>query len=254
MNHPLVSVIIPTYNREKYIARAIDSVKKQIYENIEIIVINDGSTDNTKEVLKKYKDDITLLYHRTNKGSSFARNKGLKKAQGDYIAFLDSDDYWTANKVGSQVSHLHNNPDILVCHTNWNIMVNDKISQPKIKEYNDGYIFNTMLQYCAMLPSTTMIHKDVIKNIGYINTKFVLGDIYHYLIKITSKYNVIYDHRKMAVKEDFTDNQLSKKLSPVDRGLLVLNDLKDNSLFTQEQKTLIHRRIEELNKIKSRTR
>lgn len=108
---PKVSVVIPTYNRAKYICEAIDSVLAQTYKDHEIIVIDDGSTDNTKELLNKYETKIKYIYQE-NKGISAARNAGIKVAKGEYIAFLDSDDLWLSEKLKVQVKALEENKEI----------------------------------------------------------------------------------------------------------------------------------------------
>ena len=101
---PLVSVVIPTYNRADLIMRAINSVRSQSYSNIEIIAIDDCSPDNTAEVVQGIKDDrLTYYRHNTNQGGSAARNTGIEKAKGEYIAFLDSDDVWLPQKLALQL-------------------------------------------------------------------------------------------------------------------------------------------------------
>ncbi len=105
MNTPLVSVVMPAYNAAKYIDRAIDSVLSQNDIDLELIIINDGSKDNTLEMLEPYKqyDNITILDNEQNLGVSATRNKGIAIAKGKYIAFLDTDDWWTADKLKRQV-------------------------------------------------------------------------------------------------------------------------------------------------------
>lgn len=112
---PQVSVIIPTYNRANFVTAAIDSVLAQSYTDYEIIVIDDGSTDNTKEVLQPYRDKIHYIY-QPNKGVSAARNTGIKEAQGDWIAFLDSDDRWHCEKLSIQMEFVKEN-NLKVCFT-----------------------------------------------------------------------------------------------------------------------------------------
>jgi glycosyltransferase involved in cell wall biosynthesis len=104
-------VIIPSYNTAKYISHTIDSVLGQTYKDYEIIVVDDGSTDNTKEVLKPYMDQIKYMYQK-NRGRAGARNTGIKAARGKYIAFLDSDDLWTSEKLEKQVNILAKNKNI----------------------------------------------------------------------------------------------------------------------------------------------
>jgi glycosyltransferase involved in cell wall biosynthesis len=103
----LITVIIPTYNRDDTIKRAIDSVLNQTYKNLELIIVDDGSTDNTKDVIKKYLKDKRIRYfYKQNKGVSSARNLGIKKANGEYIAFLDSDDEFEKNKLKVQLEKM----------------------------------------------------------------------------------------------------------------------------------------------------
>ncbi len=109
MNLPLVSVIIPCYNRERYLAEAIESVLEQTHPNIELIVIDDGSSDRSGEIAQSY----PLKYHyQTNGGISAARNAGIAVANGEFLAFLDSDDIWVQDKLAKQMAAFDTNPDI----------------------------------------------------------------------------------------------------------------------------------------------
>lgn len=111
MTNAIVSVIIPVYNGEKYLAAAIENVHKQDYHPLEIIVVDDGSTDGTAEVAAQFKDSIRYIY-QSNSGPAAARNRGIKIAKGDVIAFLDSDDLWSDDKLKLQVSYLADNPAV----------------------------------------------------------------------------------------------------------------------------------------------
>ncbi|MBM3703409.1 MAG: glycosyltransferase family 2 protein, partial [Actinobacteria bacterium] len=121
---PLVSVIIPTYNRDKYITLAIDSVLNQTFKDYEIIVIDDGSTDNTQIVLKPYRDKIIYIYQK-NSGVSAARNAGIRIAKGEWLAFLDSDDEWQPTYLTSQMSRVKEIPEAVMHVTNSIMMEND---------------------------------------------------------------------------------------------------------------------------------
>lgn len=111
MRTPLVSVIIATHNRAGFVVQAVESVLNQTYANIETILVDDGSTDNTREVLRKYQDKIHYYYQERSERSR-ARNEGFKRSKGDYIAFLDSDDLWLPTKIESQVQLLNEKPDV----------------------------------------------------------------------------------------------------------------------------------------------
>ena len=112
---PKVSVIIPTYNRAEYLPDAIDSVLAQTFRDFEVIIIDDGSTDNTREIIEKYikrYPQIIRPFYQMNSGASVARNKGIEEARGEYIAFLDSDDVWLSKKLERQVSVLERDKKI----------------------------------------------------------------------------------------------------------------------------------------------
>lgn len=109
-----ISVIIPNYNYGRYIDHAIQSVLNQTYTNLELIVVNNGSTDNSLEVLEKYRNEI-LLIDQTNLGQSGARNSGLSRAKGDLVAFLDADDFWEPNKLESQISLVTDSTKLVYC-------------------------------------------------------------------------------------------------------------------------------------------
>ena len=119
VNIPTISVILPTHNRGHSIARAIQSVLDQTYSNLELIVVDDGSTDNTEEIVNAYKDRrIRYIRHEVNRGAGAARNTGLKLSRGAFIAFQDSDDEWLPEKLQKQIDvYLHATPDIGVVYT-----------------------------------------------------------------------------------------------------------------------------------------
>ena len=109
-----ISVIIPNYNYARYLDQAIQSVLKQTYNNLELIVVNNGSTDNSLKVLGKYENEIILI-DQANLGQSGARNSGLSRAQGELIAFLDADDFWEPNKLESQIQLVNDSTQLVYC-------------------------------------------------------------------------------------------------------------------------------------------
>ncbi len=129
--NPLISVMMPTYNNAKYIKQAIESIYAQNYDNIEIIVVDDGSTDNTKEIVQQYKD--IKYFYIEHKGIPFARNLVLEKSKGEYIAVLDSDDYWLPNKLNTQIQYFKDHPDCEIVFTKYkNIVDNEQIKKDRI--------------------------------------------------------------------------------------------------------------------------
>src|SRR6056297_1237246 len=132
---PKISVVIPTYNRAKFITTAINSVLDQTYRDFEIIVVDDGSTDQTQEKLESYGGRITNHSYTPNRGVSYARNRGIELARGEYIAFLDSDDYWKPEKLQKQFEFFQLHPDYSVVATQSLIhLIDDNLNTLKYKE------------------------------------------------------------------------------------------------------------------------
>lgn len=113
-----VSIIIPTYNSSQFLAAAIDSVFAQTFNDFEVLVIDDGSTDNTSETIKQYRDSIRYIWQE-NSGVSVARNNGIKESKGRYVAFLDADDTWFPNKLERQIAEMKQNPERKVCYSDF---------------------------------------------------------------------------------------------------------------------------------------
>ena len=135
MTMPKVSVIIPTYNAARWIGETIDSVQSQTYKNYEIIVIDDGSVDSTREVLEKYIKNINYIY-QDNKGVSSARNHGIKISAGEYIAFLDNDDIWLPDKLSLQIQVLESQKNIAMIFTDGELFDEYRVTKRRIISNN----------------------------------------------------------------------------------------------------------------------
>lgn len=135
-NSVLVSVIIPAYNAEEYISRAIDSVLHQTHKNIEVIVVNDGSQDNTERIVKSYGNNKIRYYYQENQGVALARNYGIEKSKGNYIGFLDADDYVLPNMYATLINDIQkNDSDIAMCNI---FLENDQNTRVKILRLNNN--------------------------------------------------------------------------------------------------------------------
>ncbi|MCE5195436.1 MAG: glycosyltransferase family 2 protein [Nitrospiraceae bacterium] len=166
---PLISVIIPVYNGERYIVEAIESVITQKYKNIEIIVINDGSTDRTEEILNSYKN-VKHLY-QSKQGAPSARNTGIKFSTGELIAFLDADDLWTKDKLEIQTSIFKTLPDL--------DMVFGHVKQfysPELKASQRERIYMIADSMPGYLPGTMLVKKRSFFRVGLFNSKFKIGE------------------------------------------------------------------------------
>ena len=160
-----VSVIIPTYNSEKYIKECINSVINQTYKNLEIIVIDDKSTDKTLEVIKTIKDKrIKVITLSKNKGVSNARNIGIKKSTGDYISFIDSDDYWIKEKISKQISFMEKN-DYTFIYSSYIYLNENKKHIAKVPK---------KLNYKQALKNTAIFTSTVMFNMKYLSKNDIL--------------------------------------------------------------------------------
>ena len=168
---PLVSVIIPAYNASEWIAETVESVLKQEYQNFEIIVVDDGSTDNTEKIVTSFGPKINY-YYKKNGGQSSARNFGIKNAKGKYIAFLDSDDLWFKQKLRLQVDLLEKN-NFKWAYTDgiaFDNSTNEILFRfnNKSKQY-EGDILIKIFQSCFIPMPTVIVNKEVFLEIGYFN-------------------------------------------------------------------------------------
>lgn len=168
MEKPIVSIIIPAYNAEKYIKQTIESAIGQTYKNIEVIVIDDGSKDGAAEIVKSFGDQRIIYIFQENKGQSAARNSGIKIAKGKYISFLDSDDLFLPQKIERQVDFLESNPDCGVCYSKIYHFFSD---QPEKLYYNpipnySGYIFDKLLTHSVVNPLAAVMRKEYLDKYG----------------------------------------------------------------------------------------
>ncbi len=206
---PRISVIIPAWNRVTLIARAIDSVLAQTRPVDEIIVVDDGSTDNTGDMINRQFPHVRLLYQE-NKGVSTARNLGIKAAQGEWIAFLDSDDEWKPEKIDKQTKVIVDNPDYLICHTNetW-IRRGVRVNPMKKHQKYGGYIFQRCLPLCVISPSSVMIHRSVFDDVGLFDESLPACEDYDLWLRICAKYSVLYLNDELITKHGGHTDQLS---------------------------------------------
>jgi glycosyltransferase involved in cell wall biosynthesis len=209
-NKPLISVIIPTYNRGWIITEAIDSVLAQDYKNYELIVVDDGSTDNSREILDNYGQDIIVL-RQANKGVSAARNRGIAEAGGQLVAFLDSDDLWLPRKLSRQVDFFKLNPDAVINQTEeiWirnGVRVNPKDRHRK----SSGMIFERSLGLCLVSPSAVMIKKTLFDAVGVFDESLPACEDYDLWLRISCRYPVHLIDTPLIIKRGGHADQLSK--------------------------------------------
>lgn len=178
MNSNLVSIIIPVFNAEKYVAEAIHSVLSQTYKNTELICINDKSTDNSLSVLESFGKEIILVNNEDNYGTAESRNQGIRMARGEFIAFLDNDDVWENNKLEVQMNQFRSNPHLDISFSYMQCFIS-----PELNEETHN------LHYCppepipGHIPSTILIKKTSFERVGYFDSRWKNGESVDWLFK-----------------------------------------------------------------------
>tara|TARA_Y100000296_G_scaffold6929_1_gene8308 strand:- start:253 stop:1077 length:825 start_codon:yes stop_codon:yes gene_type:complete len=210
-----ISVIIPTFNRAKLLERAIKSVLLQTYAPSEVIVIDDGSDDDTKEVVSKF-DTVTYLY-QDNNGVSAARNKAVHYAKGDWVSFLDSDDEWLPHKLQKQVELLNQLPNLNIVHGEeiW-IRNGVRVNQMKKHKKSGGDIFIPSLKLCLISPSAVMIKRDFLISEGLFKEDFTVCEDYDLWLRLTSRFPVGFVEEPIIKKYGGHEDQLSRKYFAMD--------------------------------------
>lgn len=152
----MVSIIMPVYNGEKYIKEAIESIINQTYSNWELLIVDDGSTDNTASIIKEFNDSRIKYMYQKNQGPSAARNKGLDLAEGNYIAFIDADDMYVNEKLEKQVAYLEENSDVDIVYNDIKVIDESTEEHYLLKSeggYSNGNDFLAMLLFRQIIPA-----------------------------------------------------------------------------------------------------
>lgn len=219
MQHPMkktlepadVSVIIPTFNRSKWVSEAVDSVLHQTLKPREIIVVDDGSTDDTADVLDGYGDAIRVLRLKENRGVSAARNRGIEAACCRYVAFLDSDDLWLPRKLEDQINHVRKHPEIRIHQTDeiW-IRNGVRVNPGRRHRKPEGWIFEPSLHLCLISPSAVLIERRLFDEVGLFDERYPACEDYDLWLRITCRYPVGLLPKALIVKRGDHPDQLSR--------------------------------------------
>jgi len=232
---PLVSVIIPVFNRETFIQKAVDSVLLQDYRPIECIVVDDGSTDQTPRVLAGFDNRIRVI-RKENLGVSAARNTGIRAASGSLIAFLDSDDYWLPGKISAQVAFFKTHPEAILCQTNeiW-IRNGRRVNPGKRHKKRSGNIFIPSLALCLISPSAVMMRRSLFDRIGFFDETLPACEDYDLWLRVTCKYEVHLIDEALIVKQGGHPDQLSR-MPGLDRfRIMAIDKIMKTGKLTQDQ-------------------
>lgn len=205
----LVSVIIPTYNRAYILPKAIESVVKQTHRSLEVIVVDDGSKDETPRIIPKY--PVRYVRLPRNFGPSFARNRGIMKSKANFLAFLDSDDRFLPHKIEKQLRFLDKNPWYKLVQTEeiWykgNRRLNPRKHHAKAK----GYFLHRAVKLCVVSISTVLMHREVFNRVGYFDETFPLCEDYEFWLRVALHYPMGLIEEALVIKDGGREDQLSQ--------------------------------------------
>jgi glycosyltransferase involved in cell wall biosynthesis len=208
---PLVSVIIPTYNRADLVQEALASVKAQTYRDFEIVVVDDGGTDGTFEALAAG-PELRVLRHPGRRGVAAARNLGVAAARGEWLAFLDSDDLWLPDKLARQIFLLEAQPELLICQTEetW-VRRGVRVNKPSAHRKVAGRIFLPSLTRCMISPSAVILHRRLLQDHGGSEATLPAAEDYDLWLRLTWRYEVGLVDEPLVIKRGGHPDQLSSQ-------------------------------------------
>ncbi len=211
-----ISVIIPTYNRYGVLKRAIESVLAQTCSPFEIIIIDDGSTDKTSQIIQDF--PTVKYFYQNNSGVSSARNLGIQKASCEWIAFLDSDDEWHRDKLQEQTTLHKQNSELLISYTDERWVRNGiEVKVPKKFSKVGGEIFEECLSHCIIAPSATIVHKKLLNVVGTFDESLEVCEDYDLWLRVALENKIGLIDKKLITKYGGDSDQLSMKYWGMDR-------------------------------------
>jgi glycosyltransferase involved in cell wall biosynthesis len=251
----LVSVVIPTYNRALFVSEAIDSVLAQTFTDYEIIVVDDGSTDNTQEVLKRYENWIKYIYQE-NSGVSAARNAGINSSTGFWLAFLDSDDKWMPRYLATQIEWIHRSPEICMQTTDcqraeWKgntfgtyFQMNGVMAEFKGKDYfKVAEPFRFVVTHGPWQVGSTIFRRDAIIKAGLFDPKFSLSEDFDLMARVALQgpFGII---REVLVKMYRRDESIN----------CLTNQIKMHPIQAKESEEKLYRKLQTIGTLKPEER
>jgi glycosyltransferase involved in cell wall biosynthesis len=232
-----VSVIIPTFNRAHTLERALDSVLAQTLAPVEVIVVDDGSTDGTESIIQTHFPNI-IYVKQDNHGVSAARNAGIKRARGEWIALLDSDDSWVETKLAAQHNCLLNTPGVRLCHTEeiW-IRNGVRVNAMRKHKKQGGHIYTECLPLCVISPSASVIHQSLFDETGLFDETLPACEDYDLWLRICSREAVAFVESPQIIKFGGHTDQLSRSHWGMDRFRITsLQKMLDSDMLEEGQR------------------
>ncbi len=241
-----ISVIIPTHNRWHTLSQALVSVLSQENVLLEVIVIDDGSTDGTREMIRDRFPQVEYFFQK-NQGPAAARNRGIEKARGKWVAFLDSDDEWLPGKLKAQLDFFDQHPELLIAQTEEIWVRNGKRVNPMKKHQKfGGWIFEKCLPLCVISPSAVMIHRKIFDEVGLFDESYPACEDYELWLRIASKFPVGLIEKPLIVKYGGHPDQRSHEFPAMDLfRIRALTKILDAGTLNSLQRDAALRELEE---------
>jgi len=234
----LISIILPTFNRRQFLERAIQSVLEQTFQDWELIVVDDGSQDESRQVVQNLHDDRIQYFYQAHSGVSAARNAGIRLARHPWICFLDSDDHWKPAKLQRQLQELERRPQYQVTYTDetW-IRRGRRVNPRKIHRKYSGWIYHRCLPLCIISPSSVLLHRGILEREGLFDENFPVCEDYEMWLRISSRQPIFFLDEPLIVKVGGHPDQLSHSLWGLDRyRVQALIKIYSSSHLTPQQK------------------
>lgn len=231
----LVSVIVPVYNGARYLSESLDSALAQDYSGLEVVVVDDGSTDDTPAILERYVQrhgGRVRGIRQANRGAAAARNAALLAARGEYIAFLDADDLWAPNKVGIQVRHLERHPDVDLVYSAWTVVESTAAaararammadtSDGEIDEAGSGWLYNELLTDCLLHTTTVILRRRLLESVGLFDAELRRGQDYDYWLRASRVTRIHKLRSALSIYRLHDSNSTSQPLRTNYSGIVV---------------------------------
>ena len=239
---PQVTVILPSWNRADWLKKSIDSVLEQTFRDFELIVVDDASTDSTQEILTSYSGKIRSITFAKNLGVSAARNAAVKNCDSEWIAFLDSDDFWHPHKLQKQIAQtviraecpIHFTDEIWIRN---GVRVNPKKKHQKL----EGWIFKPSLELCLMSPSTVLLRRELFDVHGLFDETLPICEDYDLWLRLTAQHQVALLNEKLMTRHGGHADQLSLSEWGIDRYRVqsIIKILKTEKLRPEDRSAAI---------------
>lgn len=244
---PKITAILPTWNRAEWLEKSIQSVLDQTFGDFELVVVDDASTDSTAEIIERYSGKIRTIVFSENRGVSAARNAAIKNSDSEWIAFLDSDDFWHPDKLQKQIAQTKMRPACPLHFTDeiW-IRNGVRVNAKKKHQKKEGWIFQPSLALCLMAPSTVILRRELFEVHGLFDENLPVCEDYDLWLRLTAQHPVALLDEKLMTRHGGHADQLSRSDWGIDRYRVqsIQKILKTESLRPEDRTAAIRMLIE----------